>query len=173
MTNWVKKYDIDNLITDLEDRLGIDWFRSPYTQLDDALDPDDPDMKTIKKFREHTKAIHHGGKRRGSGGHKKRLDMNRENIKRQLKAGWSQEKIAKANSVSRFTMSNYMQSDPELHYILHTRGGLTPEKIAEIVKLYKQHESVNQIAEKVDITKKTVKRCILNYEKGILSGEII
>lgn len=173
MTNWVKKYDIDNLITDLEDRLGIDWFRSPYTQLDDALDPDDPDMKTIKKFRDHTKTIHHGGKRRGSGGHKKRLDMNRENIKRQLKAGWSQEKIAKANSVSRFTMSNYMQSDPELHYILHTRGGLTPKKIAKIIELYKQGKPVKQIAKETQVVKKTVNRCIINYEKGILSGEII
>ena len=173
MTNWVKKYDIDNLITDLEDRLGKDWFRSPYTQLDDALDLDDPDMKTIKKFREHTKAIHHGGKRRGSGGHKKRLDMNRENIKRQLKAGWSQEKIAKANSVSRFTMSNYMQSDPELHYILHNRGGLTPEKIAKIIELYKQGKPVKQIAKETRVVKKTVNRCIINYEKGILSGEII
>lgn len=173
MTDWVKKYEIYKIIDDLEDRLGMDWFKSQYTQLDDALSHDDPYMKAINEFRDHTKTIHHGGKRRGSGGHKKRLDMNRENIKRQLKAGWSQEKIAKANSVSRFAMSNYMQSDPELHYILHNRGGLTPEKIAEIVKLYKQHESVNQIAEKVDITKKTVKRCILNYEKGILSGEII
>lgn len=173
MTDWVKKYEIYKIIDDLEDRLGKDWFKSQYTQLDDALSPDDPYMKTINEFRDHTKTIHRGGKRRGSGGHKKQLDMNRENIKRQLKAGWSQEKIAKANSVSRFTMSNYMQSVPELHYILHNRGGLTPEKIAEIVKLYKQHESVNQTAEKVDITKKTVKRCILNYEKGILSGEII
>lgn len=173
MTDWVKKYEIYKIIDDLEDRLGMDWFKSQYTQLDDALSHDDPYMKAINEFRDHTKTIHHGGKRRGSGGHKKRLDMNRENIKRQLKAGWSQEKIAKANSVSRFTMSNYMQSDPELHYILHTRGGLTPKKIAKIIELYKQGKPVKQIAKETRVVKKTVNRCIINYEKGILSGEII
>lgn len=173
MTDWVKKYEIYKIIDDLEDRLGKDWFKSQYTQLDDALSPDDPYMKTINEFRDHTKTIHRGGKRRGSGGHKKQLDMNRENIKRQLKAGWSQEKIAKANSVSRFTMSNYMQSDPELHYILHTRGGLTPKKIAKIIELYKRGKPVKQIAKETRVVKKTVNRCIINYEKGILSGEII
>ena len=174
MTDYVGPLQVQDCLDRLIERLGEDWFRSPYTRLSDVLSPDDSDMKIILELRQKTHStVRERPRRRRSDSYTHRLTLMREDIKAQLKAGWSQEQIASAAGVSRATMSGFIQGDAELHALFKQRGTvrISAERVLQVIQLHKRGYTNCQIRRKIGMDQRTVSRIVVNYEVGAISAE--
>ena len=171
MTNYIKQLDVQNCIDRLEKRLGKPFMKSQYTRLEDTLSPSDPDMMIILELRAKTRDRSYARKKRHHNNWAiRRLQENRETIKEQLLAGWNRKRIAKAYRVSPSTITGFIQGDAELNGINKIRGHqvISPEKVKQIIELYRAGKTRYYIAKELHLNKKTVARYITNYKLGVL-----
>lgn len=174
MTDYIGQLGIQDLIDKLEEKLGTDWFRNPYTKFEDVLSPNDPDMNTILDLRKKTKGnrvSHPRGHRSDSFAN--RLSIMRNDIKAQIQGGWTREKIAKVAGVSPATMTRFIHSDYELSLLFKQRGRVAtkPGKTLQVIRLHEQGFNKYQIKKRTGLDNKAIDGIIIKYEVGVLTTE--
>lgn len=166
MTDYVKKYDICRTLNRIENRLGNEFMQSHYHRLEDVLSLSDSDMKIILKFR---KAV--TDRKDYTVG--KRLISKRDEIFKQLQAGWSLTEMCRAQGCTTQTMRNYIYSDLGLSEIY--RGAkayqLSSAKRKRIKQMYfDYHLSAKNISVLLRVPVRVVMLCVRrrkNYERNL------
>lgn len=166
MTDYVKKYDICQVLNRLETRLGDKFMKSRCVRLEDTLSLSDPDMKIILKFR---KAVT-DRKDYPVGKH---LIGKRNEIFKQLQAGWNLYEICGSQGCTTQTMRNYIYSDLGLSEIYQEAKAyqLSSAKRKRIKQMYfDYHLSAKNISVLLQVPIRVVMLCVRrrkNYERNL------
>lgn len=166
MTDYVKKYDICQVLNRLETRLGDEFMKSRCVRLEDTLSSSDPDMKTILKFRKAT-----ADRKNYPVG--KRLISKRDEIFKQLQAGWNLYEMCGSQGCTTQTMRNYIYSDLGLSEIYQEAKAyqLSSAKRKRIQQMYfDYHLSAKNISVLLQVPIRVVMLCVRrrkNYERNL------
>ena len=161
MTDYVKKYDICQVLNQLETRLGDKFMNSRCCRLEDTLSSSDPDMKTILKFRKATT----DRKNYPVG---KQLISKRDMIFKQLQAGWNLYEICRSQGCTTQTMRNYIYSDLGLSEIYQEAKDyqLSSAKRKRIKQMYfDYHLSAKNISVLLQVPIRVVMLCVRRRKK--------
>lgn len=166
MTDYVKKYDICQVLNQLEIRLGDKFMESRRVRLEDTLSSSDPDMKTILKFRKATT----DRKNYPVGKH---LIGKRDEIFKQLQAGWNLYEMCGSQGCPTQVMRNYIYSDLGLSEIYQEAKDyqLSSAKRKRIQQMYfDYHLSAKNISVLLRVPIRVVMLCVRrrkNYERNL------
>ena len=166
MTDYVNKYDICQVLNRLEIRLGDKFMKSRCVRLEDILSSSDSDMKIILKFR---KAV--TDRKDYTVG--KHLIGKRDEIFKQLQAGWNLNEICRAQGCTTQTMRNYIYSDLGLSEIYQEAKTyqLSSAKRKRIKQMYfDYHLSAKNISVLLRVPIRVVMLCVRrrkNYERNL------
>lgn len=165
MADYVKKYDICQVLNQLETRLGDEFMKSRCCRLEDVLSLSDPDMKIILKFRKA--ATDWKDYRVG-----KHLIGKRDEIFKQLQAGWNLYEMCGSQGCATQTMRNYIYSDLGLSEIYQEAKTyqLSSAKRKRIKQMYfDYHLSAKNISVLLRVPIRVVMLCVRrrkNYERN-------
>jgi hypothetical protein len=166
MTDYVKKYDICQVLNRLEIRLGDKFMNSWCCRFEDALPSSDSDMKIILKFRKAT-----AERKNYTVG--KHLIGKRDEIFKQLQAGWNLNEMCRSQGCTTQTMRNYIYSDLGLSEIYREAKAyqLSSAKRKRIKQMYfDYHLSAKNISVLLRVPIRVVMLCVRrrkNYERNL------